>query len=674
MRLETGFEEARGALATADAHRHHSVLRLATEHLVGDGADHARARHAEGVADGDRAAVRIELLHGNAELVAAVDHLRGESLVQLPHADVLELDAGPLEQLWDRVHGTDSHLVGLAPGHGEPAEDQLGLDTERLGAVHGHEHRGGSAVGELGGVARRHRALSAVLVEVGRQLEETLERGVSAVALVLVDVVILLARDLARLLVDDAAHHLERRQLFLEEAFLLPARRALLARQRVLVLGLAGDLVALGHDLSRVAHDHVEGGLVLLDPRVGIAVALHHADALEPAADGGLGSAHDDLVGGHGDGLEPRRAEAVDGGAGHADGKAARRSATRATLLPWAPLGWAQPMITSSISLLSSWGTLPSTSLMQWAARSSGRVRLNDPRNDLASGVRELATTTASLIGAPFWVRQVGGSIPRLRCFVPLPRAGPAVDNDGGAGHERGGLGGEEDARVSDLLHLAPAAHSGAAGHRVVGLLGRRGVLLGQHAQIPLGLHWTGRDAVDADPLAAPGHAKLSREVDHGGLGRAVVGHHRRAVHPGDGGEVDDRAATPLRHHLPARPLAAEEHAVDVDLDHGVPAVGADVLDLGTERGARVVDHDVEATHFLYGALDETLHRVFLTNVHHLAEGAAPEPVDLLHHGIQVLLLAAADHDIGARLGELYGDGAANAHAASGDDGNFPLE
>src|SRR5712692_6980980 len=83
-------------------------------------------------------------------------------------------------------------------------------------------------------------------------------------------------------------------------------------------------------------------------------------------------------------------------------GSPARTSATRATLLPWAPLGWAQPRITSSISVLSSCGTLPSASLMQWAARSSGRVMLNDPRKDLASGVRELATTTASLIKAPF--------------------------------------------------------------------------------------------------------------------------------------------------------------------------------------------------------------------------------------------------------------------------------
>src|SRR5882724_5946994 len=35
---------------------------------------------------------------------------------------------------------------------------------------------------------------------------------------------------------------------------------------------------------------------------------------------------------------------------------------------------------------------------MQCAARSSGRVALNDPRNDFASAVRELITTTASLI------------------------------------------------------------------------------------------------------------------------------------------------------------------------------------------------------------------------------------------------------------------------------------
>src|SRR5215468_3002160 len=39
---------------------------------------------------------------------------------------------------------------------------------------------------------------------------------------------------------------------------------------------------------------------------------------------------------------------------------------------------------------------------MQCASWSSGRVRLSEPRNDFANGVRELATTTASLMVFPY--------------------------------------------------------------------------------------------------------------------------------------------------------------------------------------------------------------------------------------------------------------------------------
>jgi len=49
------------------------------------------------VADGDRAAVDVEQLVGNAQLVAAVDYLHGEGLVQLPQADVVHLQAVALE-------------------------------------------------------------------------------------------------------------------------------------------------------------------------------------------------------------------------------------------------------------------------------------------------------------------------------------------------------------------------------------------------------------------------------------------------------------------------------------------------------------------------------------------------------------------------------------------------
>ena len=53
-------------------------------------------------------------------------------------------------------------------------------------------------------------------------------------------------------------------------------------------------------------------------------------------------------------------------------------------------------------------------SLMQWAARSTGLVRLNEPRNDLASGVRELATTTASLMAVSFPAGEFSGLYPKV--------------------------------------------------------------------------------------------------------------------------------------------------------------------------------------------------------------------------------------------------------------------
>src|SRR5688572_10117293 len=121
--LVTGLEETRGTLPTTNTHGDDAVAGFAAKELVGDGADHARAGHAERVADRDRAAVRIQLLHRDAELVAAVDDLGREGLVQLPHVDVVHLEPGALEQLRHRVHRADAHLVRLAPRNGEAAED-----------------------------------------------------------------------------------------------------------------------------------------------------------------------------------------------------------------------------------------------------------------------------------------------------------------------------------------------------------------------------------------------------------------------------------------------------------------------------------------------------------------------------------------------------------------------
>src|SRR5215813_3001154 len=82
------FKQARSAHAATDAHGHHAVFRLAPPALDQDVAGEPRAGHAVGMADRDRAAIDVELVRIDAELVAAVDHLHGIGLVELPEVDV----------------------------------------------------------------------------------------------------------------------------------------------------------------------------------------------------------------------------------------------------------------------------------------------------------------------------------------------------------------------------------------------------------------------------------------------------------------------------------------------------------------------------------------------------------------------------------------------------------
>ena len=67
------FEQAGGAHAAADAHRDDARLDAAPRPSMQRVAGHARAGHAVGMADGDRAAVDVEPLVRNAEPVAAIE-------------------------------------------------------------------------------------------------------------------------------------------------------------------------------------------------------------------------------------------------------------------------------------------------------------------------------------------------------------------------------------------------------------------------------------------------------------------------------------------------------------------------------------------------------------------------------------------------------------------------
>src|SRR5687767_606916 len=147
------FEHAGRAHAATDAHRDAHALGAAAlafdQRMTGE----ALAAHAIRMADGDRAAVDVELVHRDAELVGAIQHLHRERFIELPQIDVAHLQPQALQHLGHRERRADAHLVGLAAGHrkAEEAADRLEILLLRV-AVADH-HAGTGAVAELAGVA-----------------------------------------------------------------------------------------------------------------------------------------------------------------------------------------------------------------------------------------------------------------------------------------------------------------------------------------------------------------------------------------------------------------------------------------------------------------------------------------------------------------------------------------
>src|SRR6185503_10452790 len=107
-----------------------------------------RARAAERMADGDRAAVRIDarILQVDLHELEAAEHLAGEGLVDLYDIHFFEFKTGALERPGNRISGPHAHDARLDPGarSGKDARDRLFAlllspflrrDHERRGAV-----------------------------------------------------------------------------------------------------------------------------------------------------------------------------------------------------------------------------------------------------------------------------------------------------------------------------------------------------------------------------------------------------------------------------------------------------------------------------------------------------------------------------------------------------------
>jgi hypothetical protein len=313
-------EQPGGALTAADAHGHDHELGAPTPAFDERVTDEACAAHTVRMTHRNRAAVDVQTIVRDAEPVAAIEHLAGESLVKFPQIDVAHRVAGAFQQPRHRMDRTDAHLIGFTAGDGKSAKYAERSEPAPFGELGVHDHTGAAAVGELAGVpcrddAARHR---------GPDLGDALERGIRTDAFIPIDGD-LAHDDGAGGLVDGTHDRLHRYDLVVELPLRLCGGRPQLAANTVLILGLLGDVVALGHGLGGLQHRPVQRRLVLENPGVGphvrIGFVLHAGNALESAGDHDRYALGHDALGGQGDGLQSRAAEAVDAQAGGRHGK-----------------------------------------------------------------------------------------------------------------------------------------------------------------------------------------------------------------------------------------------------------------------------------------------------------------------------------------------------------------
>ena len=203
----------------------------------------------------------------------------------------------------------------------------------------------------------------------------------------------------------------------------------------------------------------------------------------------------------------------------------------------------------------------------------------------------------------------------------------------------------------------------------VVDLAARRGA--GEH----LAHEGPGAEDVDPDPPIGPFHGHGPGEVLEAGLRGAVGADVGTGPVGGHGADVHDAAAAPVAHHRRDL-LAHAQWALEIHREDLAPVVEGHLAHRHRRRvDAGVVDQHVDTAEPVDDLLDEPGDGVPVTDVagegEHLGAGGGP---DLLGHLVAQLLLAGADHDLGAGRGQSLDHGPADALGGAGDDGHLAGE
>jgi hypothetical protein len=169
----------------------------------------------------------------------------------------------------------------------------------------------------LGGVAGGHGSIG---LKYRLELRERFHRGVGARPFIFLENPVAM---LGSAVCEHGGIERHRHDLFVELAFRLRAQGILVASEGELIGILSADAEFAGYFFGREAHAHVDLGQMVDHPWIGrefISGHRNHAHGFGAARDDDLSAAGADAVGGHGDRLQSRRAEAVDGDAGNGVG------------------------------------------------------------------------------------------------------------------------------------------------------------------------------------------------------------------------------------------------------------------------------------------------------------------------------------------------------------------
>ena len=181
-----------------------------------------------------------------------------------------------------------------------------------------------------------------------------------------------------------------------------------------------------------------------------------------------------------------------------------------------------------------------------------------------------------------------------------------------------------------------------------------------------LGGRLVGRDRVDPDPVGCELERERAREVGDRALHARVDRVARRGAVTLDRRDADDAAAVTLRLHLVGREVRGVQQPAEVHADDRVPPPHVGVDEVGLERAAGDVHQRVELAEARQAVGERLAHRVGVAHVdrrrERLLTGRGGEIGDGLR---QQLLVAVEEHEVHARLGEVLGDGAAEAAPAA---------